>query len=687
MKAFFAAITTFILLGVMLTAGVWAQGPSPDDAWRFLDGPIAPGGTVLDLALSPAAPDHLFALVADATWRETRETALFRSDDDASTWRRVHTFTHGVAQLAIDPRNADVILAGGDEALYRSGDGGLSWTQVYTMGQASAITPNGVYYAAGRTDSASEDCPAGAMGVARSDDDGQSWESVYHFCGGGHVTRIMAAPAPDSALYVAGLREKDKQEYLLRSEDDGMIWTDILSDSVHSLWLHHWLYDFVINPTDPGVLFLCDEFGLIRSLDRGATWERLMQHFWQPSNGYPPEQSFAMSFDQHGALTIADRGASADAHVYRSDDNGATWWQALATLPRGVNRLIARPQRPGALFAGLNDFGVYASPNYGGRWTPVNHGLQTRVSVRDMAADPANVDHLYAVADEPAAGLFRSEDGGLSWTAVMTGERLSAVALDPRQLDSGWTGGMSGLFAFRGDDFWRYPYGVGLVKDIAISSVDPQQQYLTGCFSGHRGQPSQGYIGRYIPPSGGINGYWKTETLPNAYCAWHIAIHPTDPKTIYIVVGLNERADAVLRSRNGGQTWDEVLHTGFLNGILAVAIADIPPYPIYALVIDKPLCVSEDGGDSWQELPPPSAAVYKMTLDDFGVPIVSTDDGIFRWDDASSHWQRISSDAIQAHALLFARGRQPRLYAGTKRGAWARDIERAHLWLPLTLQR
>ncbi len=684
MKLILTTIAIFLLLGMLFAASVIAQSPG-DGGWRFLNGPVAPGGNVMDIAVSPADPDRILALVMDADAYDHPTSYLFRSDDGAMTWRQVHAFDGGVLggvlDVALDPNDAEVALAGRKDALYRTGDGGLSWTQVYTMGQAVAITPNGDYYAAGPVALYDAGCHDKVVGIARSQDAGQTWQLLHHFCAT-QAVRIEADPASDSGVYVAAQWGTNKREYLLRSDDGGATWTDVLSDSVDSGELRHRLFDFAINPSNSNVLFLSDDIGLIRSLDRGVTWERLMRLPWEPDSIYPPNHPLALSFDQDGALIVADRWATADAHVYRSDDNGDTWWRALAPLPRGVNRLIARPGKSGVFWAGMNDFGVYASQNYGGRWTPVNHGLQTLVSVREMAAAPGGVNRVYAVSDEPAAGLFRSEDGGLSWTSVITGERMRAIALDPRQPDSGWAGGMSGLFAFRGDDIQRYPYTVGTVTDIAISSANPQLQYLAGCFRGDRGRPPQGYFGRYIPPGGGIGGYWKTETLPNAHCLWHIAVHPTDPETLYVIAGLNEKADAVLRSRDGGQSWDEVLRTGFLNGILSVAIDDHPPYSIYALVIGRPLYVSEDGGDSWRELPSPSTTVYKMTLDDFGAPIVSANDGIFRWDAASSRWRRISPDAVRAQALLFARGRQPRLYAGTRRGVWAKDVGRARLWLP-----
>jgi len=56
--------------------------------------------------------------------------------------------------------------------------------------------------------------------------------------------------------------------------------------------------------------------------------------------------------------------------------------------------------------------------------------LSTNAMVRSVAVDPVTPQRIYAAGP---AGLFRSDDGGLTWTAAsagLTGEPL-AVTLDP----------------------------------------------------------------------------------------------------------------------------------------------------------------------------------------------------------------------------------------------------------------
>ncbi len=510
MKLILTTIAIFLLLGMLFAASVIAQSPG-DGGWRFLNGPVAPGGNVMDIAVSPADPDRILALVMDADAYDHPASYLFRSDDGAMTWRQVHAFDGGVLggvlDVALDPNDAEVALAGRKDALYRTGDGGLSWTQVYTMGQAVAITPNGDYYAAGPVALHDDGCYGELMGIARSQDAGRTWQVLHRFCASDAV-RIMAAPAPDSSVYVAAWWDANKQERLWRS-DDGVTWTDVLSDSVDSRGLRHWLLDFVINPTNPDVLFISDYFGLIRSLDRGETWVRLWDHGSQAQSHFPPEHAYAMAFGKNGVLTIAERWGYSDAgesHIYRSDDNGDTWWRALETLPRGVSRLIARPQSADALYAGLLDFGVYKGRASGGRWIVRNRGLQTLISVKDLAVSATDVDRVYVVGDEPAGGLFRSEDGGLTWTAIMTDVRLTAIDLYPGSSDSGWAGGNGVMLSFDSENTHLYRHMPEVINDIELYARSPHRGYLVGSSRGG------GFLGRLetivTPDSPSDFDYW-----------------------------------------------------------------------------------------------------------------------------------------------------------------------------------
>ena len=99
------------------------------------------------------------------------------------------------------------------------------------------------------------------------------------------------------------------------------------------------------------------------------------------------------------------------------------------------------------------------------------------------------------------------------------------------------------------------------------------------------------------------------------------------------------------------------------------------------------LYISIDDGVTWQTRLLPPYPALALILDDFGVPVVATTNGVFRWNDTMSDWGRLSSDDIKAHALLLTEGVNPALLAGTRTGIWRKDMPRQQTWIPLMQRR
>ena len=99
------------------------------ETWKMLSGGL-PDGTVgkIDLAVSPADPSRIYALVETAPEKE----GLYRSNDRGETWHMV-TNKRGLmnrpfyyTNVDADPSNADVVYVN-NEGFYRSEDGGKTF--------------------------------------------------------------------------------------------------------------------------------------------------------------------------------------------------------------------------------------------------------------------------------------------------------------------------------------------------------------------------------------------------------------------------------------------------------------------------------------------------------------------------------------------------------------------------------
>lgn len=145
--------------------------------------------------------------------------------------------------------------------------------------------------------------------------------------------------------------------------------------------------------------------------------------------------------------------------VLKSTDGAETWVAMNAGLPTlrpDVVALAIAPSSPSTLYAGTGDFSsaaasVFRSVDGGATWTAANSGL-TINAVLGLAVDPAAPATVYLVATAPpgSGSVFKTTNGGASWAPAsngLAGVRSLAVAIDrlaPSTIYLGTSG--SGVF-------------------------------------------------------------------------------------------------------------------------------------------------------------------------------------------------------------------------------------------------
>ena len=108
--------------------------------------------------------------------------------------------------------------------------------------------------------------------------------------------------------------------------------------------------------------------------------------------------------------------------ILKSEDGGRTWFKSLDwtwAQQRGVMRFAFNSQNRDILFAGTTE-GVFRTIDAGATW---EHVL-TEVMAVDLVVNPDNPDILFASCGNlgtPGHGLYRSADGGDSWTKLTGG--------------------------------------------------------------------------------------------------------------------------------------------------------------------------------------------------------------------------------------------------------------------------
>ena len=194
---------------------------------------------------------------------------------------------------------------------------------------------------------------------------------------------------------------------------------------------------------------------LLLSEDQGRSWEDLegLKNVFRHNTFVPPagwERPFlaGVAFPREGLLVGIGGGG-----VWHTRDRGRSWLRRGDGLDLNLHRLREHPEIRDRTFAST-DSGVYRSEDEGFSWVQSLGGLD-RSWGGDIAIMPGSPDALLLAVARHAPGeegaLFRSANGGVSWSRLMLGDEdeWDQIPVVTRLWDSEDT-----AFAAAGDKLW-----------------------------------------------------------------------------------------------------------------------------------------------------------------------------------------------------------------------------------------
>ena len=275
------------------------------------------------------------------------------------------------------------------------------------------------------------------------------------------------------SLAASGVKGRPNEAYfgavgggLWKTTDRGETWAPVTDGQITSASVGA----VAVSESNPDVVFIgmgetcirgniMPGDGVYRSADGGKTWthmglaasENIAKIRIHPRN---PDIVFVAAFGKHSAPN-ADRG------VFKSTDGGRTWRKVLFRDDRsGAVDLTMDATNPNVLYAALweafrKEFtmssggpgsGLYKSTDGGETWTEITRkpGLpQTGVVGRiGVSVSPANQNRVYALVEHDSGGLYRSDDAGATWSLVNANRNIrqrafyyTHVTADPRNAD------------------------------------------------------------------------------------------------------------------------------------------------------------------------------------------------------------------------------------------------------------
>jgi glucose/arabinose dehydrogenase len=261
----------------------------------------------------------------------------------------------------------------------------------------------------------------GSATVYKSTDRGQSWIAL----GLDNVgVRSLASERTNPLTLYAGTAG----EGIARSTDDGAHWQAV-NAGLDSLFFNA----VAVDPARPGTVY-AGAGRLFKTTTGGESWSVLSL-----TEGVPRPLLLSLAVDPLLPDTLY---AGMEFGVHKTRDGGTTWTGA-GTTSRMMRALAVDPRNPSTVYAGSSDpeagaGGIFKSLDGGQTWTIINRGLGDPAamsshppSISALAIDPANTSIVYAASGY----VFKSTDAGLNWTPVFTmaypASPVTSLAIDP----------------------------------------------------------------------------------------------------------------------------------------------------------------------------------------------------------------------------------------------------------------
>ena len=352
-----------------------------------------------------------------------------------------------------------------------------------------------------------------------------------------------------------------------------------------------------------------------------------------------------------------------------------SWRPSRSGMEGGwIPRILVHPDDPTNLVAAAGSAGVFSSFDGGESWESTGRELigGRGVEFRALERDPGNPSVLYAGT---CSGLFRSTDGGRTWALHSQGLPSCAVAIGVDRLTPGTLFiGEAALFRSRdGGISWTQltvDLGGGLVFSLEVDPNDSDVVYS--------GQLRGESLVRSL--DGGDT--WET-LIPSEEGdeVWDIAVHPSDSATVYVVF-----EGVVYRSRDRGSSWVAASPDLADPRIFAVALHPQNPSRLMAANWEDEIFLSSDKGESWQRFPSSPTRVYDLAFDPSSANLVyagTLSIGAHRSRDGGVNWEPINTGLYdrKVRALAVSDARPAEVFAGTLNGVF-RSQDSGRIWQP-----
>ncbi len=631
-------------------------------SWSKIGGPE--GGVVKVILRDTQNSDILYA--------GTFGGGVYKSLDSGNTWQETDEglLIPVINTMDINPQNPEILYAGTDifsedGGLYKSTNGGASWIHISSL----PFTPGSYVINAIAIDKLHPETlyvasyfPQGGSMIVKSMDEGASWILTNY---PGYSVWCLIIDTVNTNIVYAGISGG-----VAKSVDGGINW------QISPLpYPYPRVYSIAVDPSDNDVVYTGTTAGVYKSVDAGSTWVLIKEgetanvtidpddplHVFQGTWGDGIFESVdAGSSWTHLIIETAIGRyvwdiefdlpkiyAGGGGGVIRSEDNGISWEVVNSGIEAAV--VISLLPIDDAIYAGTWYNGLFKKYYGSNQW--INIGLPESVIrenwIRAILQDPTNPEHMMVglcgsglgfhlayMLQDSIPPIFRTEDGGLTWTPSDSGMFLPGVAygehyvislgVDPENTNHIFAGGGIGLWISDDGGLHWFPNDIGgNILDIVFHPYSSDTIYIGG-----EGSYFGGVIHKSMDNGQNWEFYWWTSFDPplvsDAILTSHV-INPENPEIQYGGLA-SPFAHGIVKTENDWQTYTVVL--GGVGGpdnrsIIDMELSPVNPDVIYAgghCIMWLGVFKSSNAGGNWD--------LINDGLENFGITslVVSEED-------------------------------------------------------------
>jgi photosystem II stability/assembly factor-like uncharacterized protein len=579
-------------------------GPANGGVWKTTDGgmfwfPLTDQEASLSMgaiAIDPSNTNIIYAGTGEATYSAVSYygRGLLKSTDAGNTWTQI---TSGLpsatyfSRIKIRPGNSSQLLAAlGNSGLYRSTNSGASWSQILS-GRIDDV----VFSPSGDTAFAI----GGSNGLRRSVNGGSSFSAYGSGLTTGTRTHFDIAESNPAYMYAAVYGSSTVNLY--KSTNYGTDWTALSTTSDFQNQTNQAWYDLYVRVNSKNHLKVyVGMIDVFRSTD-GTNFTNITNGY-SGGNVHVDQHFLFFHPTQENTFIVCNDGG-----VWRTTNNG----DAFTNLNQNLTltqfyRIAASPFTPSRILGGTQDNGTqqtYSALN----WAAAYGGDGGEVCFNPF-------DSNFILGETQNGGLFRTTNGGSSWSSAQSGlvtsENVAWVApilAHPTTSGTFYTARQRVYRSTNNGGSWT-PISANVnntsaVREMAISKSNPSIMFAT---SGSSVFKSQDAGATWTNVTAGLPS--KTITSVNIY--------PTNSDEVFLTFS-GFGTSKVYRSSNGGTTWVSIsgnLPDTPVNDIFIYSSNPGNPNT-YFVATDIGIFLTEDNGANWVEISTDLPNTVVMHLD------------------------------------------------------------------------